>query len=343
MSKGHMNIKRIIHRINEEILSTIKIAKITSIRKALITLIAKVDIQKMNHNGYYESKKTKHHLLKKHDVMIEYYEKTFSDFIKNYNNTNNTNNTKDNFDKSDNFSKCIWVCWWQGLDNAPEIVKKCINSIIKNSNGHKVIVLTDENYKEYANIPNWIEEKRNNGIITRTNFSDLLRLTLLAQHGGMWLDATFYCTSPIPEEYFQLPIWSIKRPEYGHASVASGYFAGYSLACNYENRWIFATIRDFFLNYWMHNDYMVDYLMVDYMIVLAQRFDKKIKTTFDQIPNNNKNCDELFKILDKRFDLTTWNKIKEDTILFKLTWKNKYKLTKNGEDTFYGKIIKSKI
>ena len=38
---------------------------------------------------------------------------------------------------------------------------------------------------------------------------------------------------------------------------------------------VFMTIRDFFINYWKHNDTMVDYLMVDYMIALAQKYNRK--------------------------------------------------------------------
>ena len=333
----HKSIKRIIHRCIEELKATYRIAKVTSIRKAVKTFIAKVDIQIMNHNGYYENDTRKKHLINKHNIMIEYYEKTFGNFLNEYKPINNEKI------KGIDMSNTIWICWWQGLENAPDIVKKCVDSIKKHAGSHPVIILTEDNYKDYVTIPKKIEDKKNAGIITRTNYSDLLRLSLLAEHGGMWIDSTFLCVSDEIQDYFELPLWSIKRPDYFHASVASGYFAGYSLYCNADNRYIFATIRDFFINYWLNNDYMVDYLMVDYMIVLAQRFDMRIKKTFENIPNNNKNCDELFKILEKKFDRTEWNKIKEDTALFKLTWKNKYQLIKNGEDTFYGKIIKSKI
>ena len=79
--------------------------------------------------------------------------------------------------------------------------------------------------------------------------------------GGMWIDSTFFCTQPVLDDYFQWPLWSIKRPDYFHASVASGHFAGYSLCCNEENRFIFMTIKFLLLG---SNDTMVDYLMVDY-------------------------------------------------------------------------------
>ena len=239
--------------------------------------------------------------------------------------------------KSD-YADCIWICWWQGLEQAPEIVKVCVESIKRNAGKHPVILITEENYREYVDIPQWVEEKKNKGIITRTNYSDLLRLSLLAKHGGMWLDATLYCAKPIPDEYFNMPIWSIKRPNYAHASVACGAFAGYSLACNENSRWMFATIRDFFLNYWENNDTMVDYLMVDYMIALAQKKDKRILEAFDTIPSNNPLCDELINNLNNVYHEELWKKLKKDTLLFKLTWKQFFERQKDESPTFYEKL-----
>lgn len=339
MAQNHSSVKRIIHRISEELDATRRIAKITSWREAFATLQAKFDIQIMNRNGYHESVKQKEHLIKKHQVMLKYYEKTFADFLEIY----DYNENRKNMQSTSLYSDCIWVCWWQGLDEAPELVKVCVESIQKHAGKHPVILLTEDNYRQYVDIPKWVEEKKNKGIITRTNYSDLLRLSLLAKHGGMWLDATFYCTKQIPDEYFNMPIWSIKRPDYAHASVASGYFAGYSLACNQESRWMFATIRDFFLNYWKNNDTMVDYLMVDYMIVLAQKMDNRIENEFIKIPENNSLCDELFVLLGQKYDKNKWNLIKKDTFLFKLSWKQKFPKDIVGEETFFSKLIHKEL
>lgn len=173
-------IKRIIHRCVEEVDATRKIMHLTSTKEGLETFRAKIDMQVMNHNGNYENSMRKKHLLRKHDIMIRYYERLFGDFLKTYDYTH-----KNITWKSSNYSNCIWVCWWQGLENAPDIVKACIESIQRNAGNHPVIVLTDENYKQYVTIPRWVEEKRRKEIITRTNYSDLLRLSLLAEHGGM--------------------------------------------------------------------------------------------------------------------------------------------------------------
>ena len=49
-------------------------------KEGLETFRAKIDIQIMNRNGYYENETRKKHLLSKHDIMLRYYEKTFGDF-----------------------------------------------------------------------------------------------------------------------------------------------------------------------------------------------------------------------------------------------------------------------
>ena len=330
----HNSIKRIFHRSMEELWATYEIARVTSLKKALITLVAKLNIQVMNRNGFKEPNGVRRRLINKHNIMLEYFENRFGEFYKNY-------QLKETFDDEQNrLSDKIWICWWQGEENAPEVVKCCIESIRRNSGKCEVILITDDNYMDYVNIPEWICEKYREGIITKTNLSDLLRLSLLARYGGMWIDATFFCTdSFFLDTYLNYPLWSIKRPDYLHCSIASGYFAGYSLACSYSNRYIFAIIRDFFLEYWSKSDKLVDYLLVDYMIVLAQRYDYRVKDAFARIEPNNPDCDELLKNLGSGYSEEIWTKLKKETGLFKLSWKQSFPLSVDGKETFYSRLV----
>ncbi len=338
MAFGHMNLKRILHRTFEEFRATYEIAKVTSIKKALVTFFAKLDIQIMNRNGYKEPLAVRARLIKKHEIMLEYFEKRFGDFYGSY------DYEKQSINASSEFCDRIWMCWWQGEENAPPLVKRCIESVKRSAKNHEVTVITEDNYREFVDIPEWVLKKVDEGIITRTNFSDLLRLSLLAQHGGMWLDATFFCTEEADlDEYFQYPLWSIKRPDYLHCSIASGYFAGYSLLCSSENRYIFSVIRDFFLHYWEHTDMLIDYLLVDYMIVLAQKHDKRISDAFKEIVPNNKNCDELFKVLGCAYDEEKWRALADNTYLFKLSWKQAFSTEIKGRQTFYSKLINKEL
>lgn len=106
----------------------------------------------------------------------------------------------------------IWVCWWQGEKSMPEMVKKCFNSIIRYSNGHPVKLITFENYKDYVQVDHRIVDKVKNGTFKLAHFADLVRLKLLEQYGGLWLDSTILLTANINEDFFQ-KFFSVKiRP-----------------------------------------------------------------------------------------------------------------------------------
>ena len=333
MKQKHNTFKRIFHRICEELKATYDVAQVISWKAALVTFRAKIDIQIMNRNGFKEPENVKNRLLYKHQIMLNFLEKKFSSYWNNYQYLN----TMPECDEK--MRNKIWVCWWQGLDNAPEIVKTCVESIKRNSGKYEVLIITDENYKQYVKFPDWLEEKRKHGIISKTIYSDLLRLNLLSTYGGVWIDSTFFCTGKSFEHYMQLPLWSIKRPDYLHCSIASGYFANYSLGCSYENRWAYAVIRDFLYNYWKHYDHLIDYLLTDYAIVLAQNHIKPLADLFMQIPPNNPYCDELWKVLGQPYDPNVWKLISKNTFLYKLTWKQYFPKEINGKPTFYGLLI----
>lgn len=337
MVAKHNSLRRISHRIGEEFRATRDIASVTSWRDALETFHAKWDIQVMNHNGFMEPPAVRDRLIRKHEIMLKYFERRYGDFYRNY-----------DYDKpmapvDPDMEGRIWICWWQGLENAPEIVRRCVESIRRNAGDHQVTIITDQNVEQYIDIPAWVKKKQSEGIISRTHLSDLLRLSLLAKYGGLWLDATFFCAGSFSKMVFGEPMFSIKRPDYLHCSVAQGYFANYSLGCADENRWIFRTLRDFYLHYWKLNDYLVDYLLTDYLIVLAQRHNKAISDAFAEIKPNNPRCDDLYKVLGKPYDDTLWRKLSAETTFFKLTWKQNFPIESNKQITFYGKLLSDKL
>ena len=94
------------------------------------------------------------------------------------------------------------------------------------------------------------------------------------------------------------------------------------------------------LKYWEEEQFLVDYLLTDYLIVLAQRHDSYIDQAFKQIKPNNPMCDELFKVLDEPYDALKWKALTKDTDLFKLTWKQQFKTSSNHQEIFLGKIFK---
>jgi hypothetical protein len=333
MANGHNDICRLAHRTAEELYATRILAGATSWPEAVNSFRAKLDIQIMNRNGYQEPPAVRNRLLQKHETVLKYLEGRFGDFYAQYDYSAKLPSSNPALEGK------VWMCWWQGLDSAPEVVQACVDSVQRNVGDRDVVVITDNNLSDYVDIPGWVFDKVKDGIITRTNLSDLLRLSLLTEHGGLWLDATFYCAGPIESMVFATPLWTIKRPDYLHASVAGGNFAGYSLACDTSCRKPFMVVRDFFLEYWRQSTFMIDYLLVDYLIVLAQRHCPAIADAFESVSPNNPLCDELIKVLGEPFNPEMWSLMRSETKLFKLTWKQSFPRERGGKKTFYGALL----
>jgi len=99
-----------------------------------------------------------------------------------------------------NFTKRIWILWYQGILAAPFVVKKCINSWVQKNPEWEVIVLDESNLEQYITL-DLPQHKLNK--ISLTKQSNLVRLQLLAQHGGVWTDATTLCTTPLDNWLFE--------------------------------------------------------------------------------------------------------------------------------------------
>lgn len=94
-------------------------------------------------------------------------------------------------------SNLVFVYWAQGFDQAPDLVKKCLSSIINYSKDLDLVLLNDENLEKYLEIPSYIKQKFLAGEIGYANYSDILRIMLLKKFGGAWIDATCLLTQEL--------------------------------------------------------------------------------------------------------------------------------------------------
>lgn len=78
----------------------------------------------------------------------------------------------------------IWFMWLQGEGNMPDIVRLCYQSAKKHCAKGNVILLTKENLGKYVNLPSFIIQKHNEGKISTTHLSDIVRFYLLGTYGG---------------------------------------------------------------------------------------------------------------------------------------------------------------
>lgn len=243
-----------------------------------------------------------------------------------------------------NINGPIWICWWTGENDAPKLVKKCIESIRKNANGHSIHFIDQNTYKKYLDVPEYMLEKIKNKQMCLAHFSDYLRFSLLEKYGGLWLDTTLYCNDEIPDSYFNLPLFSCK------SSLKEGNFISkyrWTTFCigGWKNNILFSFIKDALQLYWENRTTAIDYLLLDYLIDIAYENVPTIKECIDKIPLNNLARDDLQAAMNAAcYEEDFLDVIQKDTILYKLSWREHYiRKTDDGKNTIYNYFLNMKI
>lgn len=234
----------------------------------------------------------------------------------------------------------IWICWLQGEKNAPPLVHSCIASIEKHAGNHPVYIVTEENLKSYLELPATIYEKKKRGVIDAAQFSDIIRISLLQKFGGLWIDATVFCTKQIPEEYFRYDLFTCKGPIQGGKYISGFRWTSFIIGGR-PGAPFFKLMQDLFYAYWEKEDCKIDYLLIDYFIELLYRNVPSVKQMIDVIPENNLERDKMALLMNCAFSPELWKKlIYSETIFYKLSWRENWKeKTCDGRQTLFGRFI----
>lgn len=208
--------------------------------------------------------------------------------LRNYSNELDSNNNKE--------EKIIWIFWYQGLDTAPNIVRACIDSIRANSSGYEVRLLTKDNVWDYFHAPEHIKCKFGKGKITATHFSDILRFYLLFTYGGAWIDATIFLTKTVSAIFGDRKFATLKQIESSKnkVSISNGKWTGYFLKAQKGSDFLYSLYL-FFYNYWLENDVLIDYFLIDYAMKYVYLNDELFRQLVD---NNSLNGDGRFFLID---------------------------------------------
>lgn len=232
----------------------------------------------------------------------------------------------------------IWVFWWQGAGAMPTLVKCCFAKL-KQHNG-LVTLITKENIRNYVNIPEVIYRKVDNGEISYTHLSDILRISLLAEHGGMWVDSTCYVPYAIPDsakkELFyspstcglaDMPMWSNSR------------WCGWNLGTNEKQNALFAFLRDMLYTININEACLPHYLILDYLLDYAYRKFPYMRQVIVKHKEFNVKRNELHFLLNKVYEEPVYQRLIQNDWCFKLSYKTPWKKEIDGKITFYGKMV----
>lgn len=236
----------------------------------------------------------------------------------------------------------IWVYWDQGIDAAPEMVRLCYQQLQEtvsryHSNAYELVALSAENLKDFVCLPDFIEKKYAHGKITRTHYSDLLRLELLVQYGGIWIDSTVLVTGALPDYLTDEPMFFFRNSP---TMACSANFSSWVLKADihHPSILILQKAREVLFAYWREHDHLLDYLLLHLIVQLIVDKNATCKQHAEQVPWI---CNSASRVLglsmNKPYYPTTFKYLTAATPIHKCTYKNIS--TSSDAYTFYNYMI----
>ena len=121
-----------------------------------------------------------------------------------------------------NFNKTIWMCWFQGWDNAPDICQLCVESWKYHNPGWDIKLLDETTLKEYVDVEKILPGSTKKA--APAAYSDVIRVAILKEYGGVWSDSTTFCNRPLDDWLFDAMTdsWCYYRQE---CAIASWFIA----------------------------------------------------------------------------------------------------------------------
>lgn len=232
-----------------------------------------------------------------------------------------------------NVGEKVWMCWLQGEENAPDLVKACISSVKRNLPEMQLVIITEENMADYVELPEHIVEKRQKGLIGNAHFSDILRTELLCKYGGMWLDATVLCTGQGLPDYMKktdLFVYQIVNLSRKEQPIVSSSWLIYAK----KEEPILMAVRSMLYDYWEEHNKEENYFIWHILFTLAcTTFRKEWKA----VPVYNNQSPHVLQFeLNEKYNEKRWEQIKIMSDFHKLNHHINY----SAEGTFYEHIIK---
>lgn len=234
----------------------------------------------------------------------------------------------------------VWVCWLQGIDNAPDLVKTCYASLNKYLKDCEIVLLTNENIHDYVQLPDFIEEKHKRGIIPVAQYTDLLRLELLIRYGGTWIDSTVLCTgyeefnSSSVHDFLDSELFLFQRLRKDETRFL-GISNWFITSC--ADNWVLKVLRDMLYQYWRDYDCVVHYYV--FHLFFTMIMEKHPEVAAKMPKHGNSIPHYLSRRMGDVYDEEWMQELKRRTCFHKLSYRLDDSIL-GSKGTFYDVMIK---
>lgn len=274
------------------------------------------------------------------NALSEYMADELSEITVKYNTAANAEKDEPLYDM--NGKTPVFICWWQGEDSMPPLVKACFERIkSKLKSDLSLHLITEKNYNNYISLPQVIQKKYEEKKITLIHLTDIIRYQLAKRYGGVWIDSTVYLSDDFIFDKYDRKYYSqaFSSPVLCPNEPCMGKWCNFFF-CGSADNVLFSYVYDSLIYWWEKHDKLIDYIIVDYVIRSGYFGVDTIRALIDSVDANNEDMWIMGKILNKPFDSEEYSELMKQNGFYKLSYKGNYtELLPNGDKTIYGHLV----
>lgn len=224
----------------------------------------------------------------------------------------------------------VFIYWGQGFENAPDVVRACKIEADRLHQPGDIVYLDDSNLSEWIDLPQSVHDIKK---VSMAAFADVLRFSLLAKYGGVWMDATCMPTRRMQDVYPALiagsGFFAFNRPGQNDGQMSNWFLA------SKPGSYIAIMCRDALLMYWALHDRVITYFFMHQMFRHMYRLDGRFHRLWNSATRMPDNPTAVNRMLRTDRDLVDFKSAMAGSFVHKLS----YKLSPNASENSVIRMI----
>ena len=194
----------------------------------------------------------------------------------------------------------IFSLWLQGEEQAPPLVRACLDSIRRNADA-EFVLLDEHTLFDRIDLPEAVLRKWREGKMKPAHFADVCRLELLYRYGGVWMDGTDYLDAPLPAW-----LWESDFFVYRGGDRLQGAYSGIQncFIRAAKGSYLLQVWREAVLAYWEQENSAVDYFVHQMLLGAVVDAHPRAAALFAEMPALNQDPTHVlwYDYADRPFD-----------------------------------------